>query len=249
MWEEQHVNRFGWFVGQVGGCNGKGDRLIISDLGYQKGIEDQIRKAHAAGWKIEWYDHHKWTEEEMERVRPFVISLTVDTSVCATGVVCRAFAQGNPVATEVARVVCDYDLWKHEDSRSAVLGMVTSKREYLELVRNKLTEGIIIDDEISEIFAEIERLKAGGITEAEFNRGKEQVRASFLMAQESTASQMLVYGKQLLMLDELFDVGKKISEIDACRMEDIEVAIDESFHTEKMAAATVGKMKSKLKIR
>lgn len=99
------------------------------------------------------------------------------------------------------------------------------------------------------IMEEIKRLKDKGITEAEFLRGKEQVKASFIMAQESTASQMLVYGKQLLMLDELFDVNKKIKEIDACRMEDIEVAIDESFHTEKMAAATVGKMKSKLKIR
>ena len=59
---------------------------------------------------------------------------------------------------------------------------------------------------------------------------------------------MLVYGKQLLMLDELFDVNQKIKELDACRMEDIEVAIDESLHTEKMAAATVGKLRKKLKI-
>ncbi|MDE2443426.1 MAG: phosphoesterase [Methanocorpusculum sp.] len=153
------VNRFGWFMGQVSGCNGKGDRLIISDLGYQKGIEDQVRKVHAAGWKIEWYDHHKWSEEEMERVRPFVVSLTVDTSVCATGVVCASFAGGNAAAAEVARVVCDYDLWRHEDPRSAVLGMVTSKREFLELIRDKLAEGVIIDDEVSRIFAGIERDK------------------------------------------------------------------------------------------
>lgn len=50
------------------------------------------------------------------------------------------------------------------------------------------------------------------------------------------------------MLDELFDVNQKIKELDACRMEDIEVAIDESLHTEKMAAATVGKLRKKLKI-
>jgi len=98
------------------------------------------------------------------------------------------------------------------------------------------------------IMVEVKRLKETGITEAEFQRGKEQVKASFIMAQESTASQMLVYGKQLLMLDELFDVNQKIKELDACRMEDIEVAIDESLHTEKMAAATVGKLRKKLKI-
>lgn len=153
------VNRFGWFVSQVAGCNGKEDTLIISDLGYQNGVEDSLRKAHAAGWKIQWYDHHKWTAEEMERVKPFVVSLTVDTGVCATGVVCRAFAAGNAAAAEVSRVVCDYDLWKHEDPRSAVLGMVTSKRENLELIRDKLARGIIIDEEVSKIFSVIERDK------------------------------------------------------------------------------------------
>ena len=68
------VNRFGWFVAQIGSCNGKGDTLIISDLGYQNGIEDQIRKANAAVWRIWWYDHHAWTEEEMARIQPFVLS-------------------------------------------------------------------------------------------------------------------------------------------------------------------------------
>ena len=53
------VGRFSWFLAQVGGCNGKGDTLIISDLSYQNGIEDQIRKAHAAGWVIQWYDLEK----------------------------------------------------------------------------------------------------------------------------------------------------------------------------------------------
>ena len=78
------VNRFEWFLAQVAGCNGKGDTLVISDLGYQKGIEDKVRKAHAAGWNIRWFDHHKWTDEEKARVTPYVESLTVDTTRCAT---------------------------------------------------------------------------------------------------------------------------------------------------------------------
>lgn len=206
------VNRFGWFVGQVGGCNGKGDRLIISDLGYQKGIEDQIRKAHAAGWKIEWYDHHKWTEEEKKRVLPFVVSLTVDTSVCATGVVCASFVKGNPAAAEIARVVCDYDLWKHEDPRSAVLGMVTSKREYLELIRDKLSGGIIIDDEVSRIFAGIEREKNAcmkkSIRHAKVFRGKYviAVMPAYGYPSETAAEARKELGCDMELL--VFDTGK-----------------------------------------
>ena len=153
------VNRFDWFLAQVAGCNGKGDTLIISDLGYQKGIEDKAKKARAAGWNIRWFDHHKWTDEEKERVMPYVESLTVDTSRCATGVLCASLKPEHPSAEEVARVVCDYDLWKHEDPRSAVLGMVTSGSSNLKLIRDKLTQGIIMDAEVQEIFERIEREK------------------------------------------------------------------------------------------
>ncbi|HJJ74381.1 MAG TPA: phosphoesterase, partial [Methanocorpusculum sp.] len=146
------VNRFEWFIAQVAGCNGKGDTLVISDLGYQKGIEDKVRKAHAAGWNIRWFDHHKWTDEEKARVTPYVESLTVDTSRCATGVLCHSLKPEQSYAEEVARVVCDYDLWKHEDPRSAILGIVTSGSSNLKLIRDKLTAGIIVDSEVQQIF-------------------------------------------------------------------------------------------------
>lgn len=206
------VNRFGWFAAQVGGCNGKGDTLIISDLGYQKGIEDQIRKIHAAGWKIQWYDHHRWTGEEMERIRPFVVSLTVDTSVCATGVVCRAFAKQNASAAEVARVVCDYDLWKHEDPRSAVLGMVASKREHLERVRDKFAEGVLIDEEISQIFAGIERDKNAcmkkSLRHAKMFSGKYTIAVmpAYGYPSETAAEARKVLGCDMELL--VFDTGK-----------------------------------------
>ena len=206
------VNRFGWFVSQVGGCNGKEDTLLISDLGYQNGIEDQIRKVHAAGWKIQWYDHHKWTDEETNRIRPFVVSLTIDTGRCATGVVAEALAQKNPTATEIARVVCDYDLWKHEDPRSAVLGMVTSKRENLELIRDKFVKGIIIDEEVEKIFEGIERDKNAcikkSIRHAKIFRGKYiiAVMPAYGYPSETAAAARKELGCDMELL--VFDNGK-----------------------------------------
>jgi oligoribonuclease NrnB/cAMP/cGMP phosphodiesterase (DHH superfamily) len=206
------VNRFSWLVGQVGVCNGKGDRLIISDLGYQKGIEDQIRRAHVAGWKIEWYDHHKWTEEEVGRIQPFVMSLVVDTSICTTGMIYRRFAKGNATAAEIVRVVCDYDLWKHEDPRSEVLGIVASKREYLELIRDKLAEGVIIDDEISQIFVNIERDKNAcmrrSIRHAKVFRGKYviAVMPAYGYPSEIAAEARKELGCDIELL--VFDTGK-----------------------------------------
>ncbi|HJJ61805.1 MAG TPA: phosphoesterase [Methanocorpusculum sp.] len=206
------VNRFEWFLAQVAGCNGKGDTLVISDLGYQKGIEDKVRKAHAAGWNIRWFDHHKWTDEEKARVTPYVESLTVDTTRCATGVLCHSLEPKQPYAEEVACVVCDYDLWKHEDKRSAVLGIVTSGSSNLKLIRDKLAQGIIIDDEVSSIFDRIEREKNKCIKKslraAKIHDGKYKIAVmpSYGYPSETAAEVRKILGTDIELL--VFDNGK-----------------------------------------
>jgi oligoribonuclease NrnB/cAMP/cGMP phosphodiesterase (DHH superfamily) len=81
--------------------------------------------------------------------------LALDTSTCATGIVARGLAPENPIAIEVARVVCDYDLWWHEDPRSAVLGQVLQRKENRDHVRDCLIDGIFSDELIDQQYAEI----------------------------------------------------------------------------------------------
>ncbi len=206
------VNRFDWFLAQVSGCNGKGDTLIISDLGYQKGIETQVRKAHAAGWNIRWFDHHKWTDEEKEKVAPFVENVTVDTTRCATGVLYHALQPEMPNAEEVARVVCDYDLWKHTDPRSAILGIVTSANGNLKFIRDKLAKGIIVDDEVQKIFDTIEREKNTCIKKslraAKIHEGKYKIviMPSYGYPSETAADVRKQLGSDIELL--VFDNGK-----------------------------------------
>ena len=173
------VGKFDWFLGQIGSYNGADKTLIISDLGYQHDLEEKVRKANAAGWTIAWYDHHKWTAEEQDLIRPYTQSLTVDTQRCATGVLAAALKPEQPYAEEVARVVCDYDLWKHEDKRSGVLGIITSGSANLQLVRDKLLQGIIIDDELDAIYRKIEEDKNScirkSIKRASISEGKYKV--------------------------------------------------------------------------
>ena len=89
---------------------------------------------------------------------------------------------------------------------------------------------------------EISRLCKDGITEEELVRGREQLRSSLILGQESTASQMLVYGKHLLFTDEIFDFDARVSAIDALSRDDVARAVDVSFREEKMAAGAVGKL-------
>jgi uncharacterized protein len=149
------VGKFPDLLSTVAACEGKGDLLSISDLGYPRDGESAIIKAKKNGWKVEWRDHHRWRDEEISRIEKQADILRIDTSVCGTGIVARDLLPESPLATEVARVVCDYDLWKHEDPRSAVLGQVLQRKANRDHVRDCLVQGIFSDEHIAREYAEI----------------------------------------------------------------------------------------------
>jgi oligoribonuclease NrnB/cAMP/cGMP phosphodiesterase (DHH superfamily) len=149
------VGKFAALFSLVASCEGKGDLLSISDLGYHKDAETTARSARAHGWNVEWRDHHRWRDDEIKKIVREVTLLRIDTSVCACGIVARDLAPENPTAAEVARVVCDYDLWKHTDPRSAVLGQVLQRKKNREHVRDCLVSGIFSDTFIGEEYTGI----------------------------------------------------------------------------------------------
>nr|WP_321351945.1 phosphoesterase [uncultured Methanoregula sp.] len=166
------VGKFSELFSLVAACEGKGDLLSISDLGYHRDTETTARKAKKNGWIIEWRDHHRWRDEEVQKIESEVSLLHIDTSVCATGIVARDLAPENPVAGEVARVVCDYDLWKHADPRSAVLGQVLQRKKNRDHVRDCLLRGEFSDEQIDreyrEIKAEMEEMMQRSLKHATF---------------------------------------------------------------------------------
>jgi oligoribonuclease NrnB/cAMP/cGMP phosphodiesterase (DHH superfamily) len=153
MWAS--VGNFPFFLSAFAEVKAGGDLLSITDLGYQAGVERWLKKAREAGWRIEWRDHHRWEDRETAIVRPLVDLLTLDPGTCATGIVARDLARGDARAAEVARVVCDYDLWRNEDPRSAVLGRILSKPGFREHIRDLLAEGVFTDDRIEKEYAAI----------------------------------------------------------------------------------------------
>ncbi len=149
------VGSFPQALDAVAAVNGNGTVLSISDLGHQPGIENKIQKVQEAGWEIEWRDHHRWSDQDVASVQQYCSLLRIDTSTCACGICARDLLPDDPVAREVAQVVCDYDLWKHEDPRSAVLGVVLQRWKNRDYVRDRLAEGILTDRRIEEEYREI----------------------------------------------------------------------------------------------
>jgi oligoribonuclease NrnB/cAMP/cGMP phosphodiesterase (DHH superfamily) len=149
------VANFPLFLDIIGGIEGNNDLLSISDLGYQPGVERKVRKVRQAGWRIEWRDHHRWAEDDIAIVRGLCDLLTIDPSTCACGICARDLLPDDTKAQEVALVVCDYDLWKHQDPRSAVLGIVLQRRKNRDHVRDLLIQGVFTDPEIEGEYREI----------------------------------------------------------------------------------------------
>lgn len=93
----------------------------------------------------------------------------------------------------------------------------------------------------------IEDLKKKTLTEGEFRRGKEQLLSSLIYAQESTSSQMLLYGKELIYSGKLYDFEDRVGKLNAVTLGDVFEAIEYNFDDKYRATALVGKVEKPLK--
>ena len=97
------------------------------------------------------------------------------------------------------------------------------------------------------VMTELKKLKAEGICDEEFIRSREQMKSSLVFAQESTVSQMLLYGKRLLLVNEHFDFAKRFEEITTITKNDVNGYIDGLLNVDSIATAVVGRNVNPLK--
>ena len=129
--------------------------LSITDLGARHGMIPIIKRAKENGWVINWRDHHRWTNEEASNVRHLINSLIISTNQCACGICAQDMLPNNPLAVEIAHVVCDYDLWKKADPRAEQLGIVLQRHKNREHVRDLIMMGVFEDEYTRQEFGSI----------------------------------------------------------------------------------------------
>ena len=101
---------------------------------------------------------------------------------------------------------------------------------------------------VEAVYKCIEDIKRKNISKEEFVRGKEQLKSSSIFAQESTSSQMLLYGKELLYSGRLYDFEERVAKVNAVTIDDVYEAIENNFDSSNMAASVVGKVEKPLNI-
>jgi len=97
-------------------------------------------------------------------------------------------------------------------------------------------------DVISLMLEELHQIKAHGLTKEEFNRSKNQLKGSYLLAQEGTSSRMNALGKAELLLNRLYSEEETIQRIERVTMENIEEIIHHAIDFNNLTAVCVGRV-------
>ncbi len=97
----------------------------------------------------------------------------------------------------------------------------------------------MVEQTVCAIRDEIDLLLEKGVTDEELEKGKEQLKTSFVLGQESTSAMMRSFGSHAIMSGGLFDVDKRIEAIDNTTAEDVNKIAKEIFNFEGVCASLV----------
>lgn len=108
---------------------GRGRTLMVADLSFDPRQFDQVVAAcgavRAAGWTIEWRDHHhkQWEGLDLDRLREHISVLTVNDDATESGASLQqqALAPQDDFLKRFAETVRDRDIWLNETPDSETL--------------------------------------------------------------------------------------------------------------------------------
>ena len=96
--------------------------------------------------------------------------------------------------------------------------------------------------------SEINEFTSNGFTEAEFNKGKEQLKGNLVMGQENPLGIMSAYANYFLKTGEIYDLKRRLKKIDSITPEQVIKASRKCFDFSKCAAVYVGQKSEDYKL-
>jgi predicted Zn-dependent peptidase len=97
-----------------------------------------------------------------------------------------------------------------------------------------------VQEAMKVIGAELARLQADGVTEAELERARENVKGRTVLSMESSSARMNRLGSSLLMGVPLLTVDEVLARLDAVTLDDVVGLAQELWVPERLSAAGVG---------
>ena len=89
--------------------------------------------------------------------------------------------------------------------------------------------------------AELDRLKGSGLTEAEFQRSRAQLKGSFLLGMEGSGAHMNAIGKRLLLQNKEFTIEDTLSAIECVTIDRVNGILSHVLSPRRVVMAAVGR--------
>ena len=157
-----------------------GGKIIIADLGLNDELIETCRKifsdASSNAWKIMWVDHHPWSDQAIDAVKPFVeIVLDASGRKCAAELMYETLLPGNKVAEKLASMAHTMDFFTNNQYLTPISELIRYYQTFpdfyyrLSDLASKSSKGILWDVEMQNDYNDYVHLR---------EEAKEQVFAS-----------------------------------------------------------------------
>jgi uncharacterized protein len=134
-------------------------QIVIADLGLNDELIETCRKifsdAVLKGWKIMWVDHHPWSQQAIEAVKPLVeIVLDASGRKCAADLMYETLLPGNILAAKLASMAHTMDFFTKDQYLTPISELIRYYQTFpdfyyrLSNLAEKSAKGILWDVEM-----------------------------------------------------------------------------------------------------
>jgi uncharacterized protein len=158
------------FVCSAISSNREGGIFIISDLGLNDNLIDICKNifsnAKKNGWRTMWVDHHLWSQEAKEAVKPYV-EIVIDSSgeKCAADLMYETFLPGNDLAAKLASIAHTMDFFTKDQYLTPISELIRYYHNFsnfydrLANLAQKSATGILWDIEMQDQYNKFVQLR------------------------------------------------------------------------------------------
>lgn len=144
--------------------------IIIADLGLNDDLIETCKQifsdAVRNGWKIMWIDHHPWSQQAIDTIKPF-IEMVLDSSgkKCAADLMYETFLPGNILAGKLASMAHTMDFFTKDQYLTPISELIRYYQtfpnfyERLSELARKSANGILWDVEMQSDYNDYSRLR------------------------------------------------------------------------------------------
>src|ERR671939_1432641 len=166
----ENFNKMGDFVYSAASPNKEGGIFIISDLGLNDNLIDTCKNIFSSakknGWQTIWLDHHLWSQEAIDALKPYV-GLVINSSGqrCAADLMYETFLPGNDLAAKLASMAHTMDFFTKDQYLTPISELIRYYHNFpnfydrLTNLTQKSASGILWDVEMQNEYNEYVQLR------------------------------------------------------------------------------------------